>query len=78
MRKTTINILPGDLIKSPGRSYRLLGGSLKNQDEFRVVLRVCRQSYEDLVEIVWLVCPSGEIKSDKYGKTATWELINSE
>jgi hypothetical protein len=72
----TIDISAGDLIKSPGHSYKVLNGKFKNQDEFRLVLQICRLPYEDLVEIIWLICPSGEIKKDKYGKTATWESIN--
>ena len=76
MRKMTIDISPGDLIKSPSYSYKFTNGHLKNQDELRLVLKICRRPYEDYIEIVWLICPSGDIKTDKYGKTATWEVIN--
>lgn len=79
MRKMTIDLQPGDLIKSPqGGMPKFVQGVLVRLDELRLVLNVeSKEPFKDSLTITWIISPQGVISSSTYGKTVTWEVIDS-
>jgi len=74
----TIDLHPGDLIKSPQDGIpKFIRGSLVVLDEIRLVTKVePKEPFKDSLTITWIVSPLGTITSGTYGKTMTWEIID--
>ena len=78
MRKMTIDLQPGDLIKSPAVGVpKVVRGVFVRIDEIRLVLDVSsKEPFKDSLEVTWFVSPVGSIMTGSYGKTVTWEIID--